>query len=390
MAAVHADDAAIEDEEEGLERGNDMAGMKLKDILRDMRGRKRKGIPMPSTVQRKEENRKRRKEEREKSAAANMSGANPASITPQSEAANAGQNVGASATGTAQAGADKDAGAGGESLQGERTGTAGSTAQGEDGDDDAVAAPVVVAPKVTIDADGNIVIDKESLVVSAGVVSTTDTDKADIVTIDNGTMSRHVTSSSFTKRDSASKWSPEDNNKFFEALSRFGTDFALIEHAFPARSRRQIKLKFKREERLNPAKVNQFLNSRARLNIKDTRKEFGLKGDPPPEPVVPLLGNVLSSVDNRQAVLAGSDPQQPQEPFVVHAVHDSTKPTTAGSANVEGNESSDSSSDSDDGDAGDPSSLLKSIQTPGPIASEARGQIDTCDEEGEEDMGHVY
>lgn len=45
----------------------------------------------------------------------------------------------------------------------------------------------------------------------------------------------------------------------WQALSQWGTDFALIANMFPTRNRRQIKLKFKQEERRNPARVNQAL-----------------------------------------------------------------------------------------------------------------------------------
>lgn len=54
-------------------------------------------------------------------------------------------------------------------------------------------------------------------------------------------------------------WTEEDTEAFYSALSMWGTDFSIINALFPARTRRQIKLKFVREERADPVRVNRAL-----------------------------------------------------------------------------------------------------------------------------------
>lgn len=193
--------------------------MTLKDIISGMK--KRRGAkPMPSTVQRAAERRKRRRRE-----ALGL----PSEETPEGTTL-AAPSV-ESAPPEEQAGKEEE----------------------EDPEDD------VVAPQVTIDKDGNIVIDQESLVVSAGTAANADVDRA-AVTVENHAFSNHITSATYSKRESAQKWEPVETERFYAALRKFGTDFSLMESSFPKRSRRQLKLKFKREEREFPERIEEALN----------------------------------------------------------------------------------------------------------------------------------
>jgi len=55
------------------------------------------------------------------------------------------------------------------------------------------------------------------------------------------------------------RWTDDATEKFFDCLSRFGTDFMIISKMFPGRTRRHIKAKFVREERLNAERVKSSL-----------------------------------------------------------------------------------------------------------------------------------
>jgi transcription factor TFIIIB component B'' len=55
------------------------------------------------------------------------------------------------------------------------------------------------------------------------------------------------------------RWTSDATDKFYDCLSRFGTDFMIISKMFPGRTRRHIKAKFAREERLNAARVKSSL-----------------------------------------------------------------------------------------------------------------------------------
>ncbi|QIW98776.1 hypothetical protein AMS68_004294 [Peltaster fructicola] len=60
-------------------------------------------------------------------------------------------------------------------------------------------------------------------------------------------------------KSKSSAWNEEDTDRFYEALRMFGTDFFLISQLFEGRTRRMIKLKFVREERLEPDRINAAL-----------------------------------------------------------------------------------------------------------------------------------
>jgi transcription factor TFIIIB component B'' len=56
------------------------------------------------------------------------------------------------------------------------------------------------------------------------------------------------------------RWSAAQTDAFYEALRMFGTDFAIISNMFPGRTRRNIKHKFVKEERANPARIKAALS----------------------------------------------------------------------------------------------------------------------------------
>lgn len=45
-------------------------------------------------------------------------------------------------------------------------------------------------------------------------------------------------------------------------MGQFGTDLSMIQQLFPGRTRRQVKLKYKKEERQHPSKLRDALTSR--------------------------------------------------------------------------------------------------------------------------------
>lgn len=112
----------------------------------------------------------------------------------------------------------------------------------------------VVAPQVTFDEDGNIVIDQASLVVSANAHPEEEGER-EVTTVENHVFSSKVTSLSFKKREKSTRWTEEDTEKFYTALAKYGSDFSLIEREIPTRTRKQLKAKYKREERLCPDRI---------------------------------------------------------------------------------------------------------------------------------------
>lgn len=68
-----------------------------------------------------------------------------------------------------------------------------------------------------------------------------------------------VTSHSFKSRGFSQKWKDKDTRLFFKALSLFGTDFSMIALLFKGRDRSQLINKYHKEERDNPARVEDAL-----------------------------------------------------------------------------------------------------------------------------------
>ena len=132
--------------------------------------------------------------------------------------------------------------------------------------------------------DGRLVVDANSLTI------TRETDQ-DIDVNDNMFQrieeeDRIVTSASWSKKESSKRWSKDETKSFYDALRQWGTNFEVIwrrtslffvrnlqnsnhllmcdEVYFPARSRRQVKNKFNKEERERPHFIRKALLKRKR------------------------------------------------------------------------------------------------------------------------------
>ena len=82
-------------------------------------------------------------------------------------------------------------------------------------------------------------------------------DDEEVVVIDS--LSHKVNSMTYMKRGRLPKWNEEKTARFYEGLRMFGTDFGMISKLFPGLSRRALKCKFNKEERLDLEKINNAL-----------------------------------------------------------------------------------------------------------------------------------
>ena len=64
------------------------------------------------------------------------------------------------------------------------------------------------------------------------------------------------------------RWGLEETRRFYDALRRFGTDFTMMLTAFPGRTQRQLKNKFKRENRTQSALVSLALDASIAVDVK--------------------------------------------------------------------------------------------------------------------------
>ncbi|KAF9908283.1 Transcription factor TFIIIB component B [Linnemannia zychae] len=159
------------------------------------------------------------------------------------------------------------------------------------------AAPVkTFAPQVRV-VDGRIELDMDSLTVDHAVVDAAD-HLEPLEYVDESAATRFTNSATFSKKGKSEKWSDDDTELFFEALSQWGTDFGIICKMFPKKSRIAIRNKFKREDRLNHARVEQALTKRTPIDLDTysqmTNTEF---------PEVDELGLVKKPEDNDEEPL---------------------------------------------------------------------------------------
>ncbi|VDP94113.1 unnamed protein product [Echinostoma caproni] len=144
----------------------------------------------------------------------------------------------------------------------------------------------LLAPQLRLDADGNIVLDETSLVVSVPETARDDTNVRH-VSEETGLLNVDYYSFRNPPPRRGQRWRPQETVRFYRALSMFGRDFYLMAAMFPNRSRAELKVqtcrKFKKESHSNPYLVNQALRNRrgydltALIPLSDTEDEVELK-----------------------------------------------------------------------------------------------------------------
>ncbi|KAI4499953.1 hypothetical protein M0802_004823 [Mischocyttarus mexicanus] len=122
----------------------------------------------------------------------------------------------------------------------------------EEEEDDPSSLPV---PQVKVGADGQLVVDEKSIRIeqSHEKKSRELFAKKAIVDDDN------YGSGFYKRRPKGKEWPRWETLKFYKALNIVGTDFLLMQTLFPNRTRQEMKLKYKKEERLNRRLIEKAL-----------------------------------------------------------------------------------------------------------------------------------
>ena len=124
-----------------------------------------------------------------------------------------------------------------------------------------------LTPKVRV-VDGKIVVDEESLTVAAQQKE----EYTKVVTEESHT----INSMSYVNRLSNDRWSVEDTELFFRALSQFGTDFSLMAMLFPGRMRKHLKKKFCKESKVCPERIDAAMRASAHATLGSYREMIDL------------------------------------------------------------------------------------------------------------------
>ena len=145
----------------------------------------------------------------------------------------------------------------------------------EDTEPKSEAIPV---PQVKVGANGEIIIDESSLQVETtqSKVAKEVLKNASLV-FENGKTSNNY--GRWSKKRRHNDWSQKETIKFYRALSVVGSDFSLMESVFKnKRTRQELKLKFKKEERINTKMVDKCLRERGMFTdleslMRDTEED---------------------------------------------------------------------------------------------------------------------
>ncbi|XP_019865113.1 transcription factor TFIIIB component B'' homolog isoform X2 [Aethina tumida] len=115
------------------------------------------------------------------------------------------------------------------------------------------------APQVKVGPDGEIILDEASLMIENKQIKKAreDIQKSAVI---NGDDASDAECRSKLKTNRSKSWTKDEILRFYRALSLVGTDFSLMCDLFPNRTRKQIKLKFKREEKANPKLIDKALS----------------------------------------------------------------------------------------------------------------------------------
>lgn len=132
--------------------------------------------------------------------------------------------------------------------------------------------PVQLTPQIKLGPNGEMILDEASLVVEneREKAMRDSLAKAEIVYMDEFSGNSGYYSRYKRTRD----WPPEETIRFYRCLHTIGTDFSMMIQLFPNRTRRDLKLKFKKEERLNLKLINKALLFPKEFNIEELKQQF--------------------------------------------------------------------------------------------------------------------
>ncbi|EON98136.1 putative myb-like dna-binding domain-containing protein [Phaeoacremonium minimum UCRPA7] len=142
---------------------------------------------------------------------------------------------------------------------------AGTPAPGANGDNSATPTPSDLKSSQPGDGDGvqyrmvdgQIVVDTRSLLVDRQARAAAQ--NGNIEEIEENDFTRPTTSATYMKphKVGPNHWTDDETERFYEFLRKFGTDFNIIAAMFGGKkTRREVKLKFNREERYCPRRIN--------------------------------------------------------------------------------------------------------------------------------------
>ncbi|KAL0820414.1 hypothetical protein ABMA28_006291 [Loxostege sticticalis] len=140
-------------------------------------------------------------------------------------------------------------------------------AQNDEEDADDPAADAAPVPQIKLGPNGEIVLDEKSL-----VIKQTDSKRKVSSTVREGAWGGG--GGKYSRATRTADWSAAETVRFYRALAAIGTDFSLMAPLFPGRNRRDLKIKFKKEEKVNGAQLDKALRSATTWDAARLQDEF--------------------------------------------------------------------------------------------------------------------
>ncbi|XP_022826551.1 transcription factor TFIIIB component B'' [Spodoptera litura] len=141
--------------------------------------------------------------------------------------------------------------------------------QAEDKEDDEPEQDAAPVPQIKLGPNGEIMLDEQSLVIKQSQKR-----KVSQNVVHEGAWATGSSSGRYRRTPRTADWSDAETVRFYRALAAMGTDFMLMERLFPGRTRRDLKLKFKKEERMNMAQVDKALRTTVKWDASRLEDEF--------------------------------------------------------------------------------------------------------------------
>ncbi len=126
---------------------------------------------------------------------------------------------------------------------------------------------MVAGPQFEI-IDGTIVVNQASLVHDRHAAAAAEA--GELEEVEENDFTRLTTSSTYLragKLRGPNAWTAAETEHFYRALAMLGTDFTMMAAMFPGKTRRHVKLKFNREERANPRRIDAALIGEKKVPI---------------------------------------------------------------------------------------------------------------------------
>lgn len=149
--------------------------------------------------------------------------------------------------------------------------------------------------------DGKIVLDEQSLYANYRDDEEQEQEQRNWEVVDEREGDQFVNSASRSKQRRTQRWSEEETERFFMAISQWGTDFEMITRLFPRRTRREIKSKWTKESRQNAKRLDDAFTRRVAIDLTAYGNAAGVDLSGPPPVIKPKTPDTLDATNEHNA-----------------------------------------------------------------------------------------